>query len=283
MAPGTLSGRPLPQSEPLAVLFSYSCHATVLGSDNLRYSGDYPGAARRYVEQVYAADDPTGGAGAATHAIFLPGCSGNLRPHLLRPDGAFRGGTDHELVVLGRWLGSEVVQVAERIASEPVAALAVGQRLVRLPYARIPDEAELRAALAGRHGFWARALIHRLERDGRLPEAETSEVQVLRLGRHWLVATPGETTLEIGLSIERGLVELGLAHPDRGDLTLTVGYANDYVGYLCAASVITEGGYEPATSWPDYLRPGPFAPEVEPALVDAALTLAQELGPYTHP
>src|SRR2546423_1566129 len=84
-----------------------------------------------------------------------------------------------------------------------------------------------------RRCWWAEGMLDRLAREGSLPEAETSEVQVLRLGRHWLVALPGETMLEIGLSIERGLVELGLAKPERGDLTLTIGYANDYVGYLC--------------------------------------------------
>ena len=76
-----------------------------------------------------------------------------------------------------------------------------------------------------------------------------------------------------------GLVELGLADPARGDLTLTIGYANDYVGYLCTASAFGEGGYEPATAYPDYLRPGPFSPEVEAALVSTALGLALELGP----
>jgi hypothetical protein len=120
-------------------------------------------------------------------------------------------------------------------------------------------------------------MLARLEQEGHLPDHEMAEVQVLRLGGHWLAATPGETTLELGQSIERGLVELGLAHPDRDDLTLAIGYANGYVGYLCAASLILEGGYEPG-DFPSYLRPGPFAPEVEPALVDTALALAQDLA-----
>lgn len=273
--PGTLGGRPLPQTDPVAVLFSYVSHATVLSSDNNRYSGDYPGAARRFVERAYGAD---GQAGDGTQALFLPGCFGNVRPHLLRPDGSFRGATDHELTVLGRWLGSEVVQVAERIVAAPVASIAVGRREVQLPYARLPDAAELRTALEGPRRTWAQAMFDRLERQGRLPESETAEVHVLRLGRHWIAVTPGETTLEIGLAIERGLVELGLARPERGDLALAVGYANDYKGYLCSASVITEGGYEP-NDWAGYLRPGPFAPEIEQALVTTALALAYELGP----
>ena len=45
----------------------------------------------------------------------------------------------------------------------------------------------------------------------------------------------------------------------------------------CAASLMTEGGYEP-TSWSEYLRWGPFAPELESVLVEAALSLARELS-----
>ncbi len=279
--PGTLGGHVLPQTNPLALLFSYPCHPTVLGASNRRYSADYPGAARRFVEQAYGAEAPATGE-SQTRALFLPPCFGNLRPHLLRPgaagaEGAFREGNDYELTVLGRLLGSEVVRVAEEIPEgEAVGEIGVGRREVWLPYSRVPDEATLREALDGPHGAWARATLDRLRRDGRLPEGEMAEVQVIRLGRHWLLATPGETTLEIGLSIERGMAEWGLARPERGDLTLAVGYANGYVGYLCAASLIGEGGYEPG-DYPSYGRPAPFAPEIEPALVNTVLSLAHDL------
>lgn len=313
-APGTLGNRRLPQADPLAVLFAYTCHATVLGATNTRYSADYPGAARRFVERSYAPETPRGengttnasgtvgetsahsgdresdassgssasssGMTGSTRAMFLPGCFGNVRPHLLRPEGSFRGAADHELTVLGRWLGAEVVRVAERIESQPERGIAASSGMARLAYSDMPDGAALRAALTGPKGWWAQAMLDRLERDGTLPDAEDAEVQVLRVGRHWLVGLPGETTLEIGLSIERGLVDLGLADPQRGDLTLVMGYTNGYVGYLCSASVISEGGYEPATSWPDYFRPGPFSAGVEPALVNTALGLAQTMRPH---
>jgi neutral ceramidase len=272
--PGTLGGRALPQSDPIAVLFGYVCHPTVKGADNHRYSGDYPGVARRFVERAYRSDAVE----AASLAFFLPGCFGDVRPHLVNAEGRFRPGTDHELLALGRQLGGEAVRVAESLAGEPVASIGIARRAVRLPYARVADAAELRAALTGPRRYWAEALLDRIEREGKLPEAETSEVQVLRLGRHWTVATPGETVLEIGLAIERGLAELGLARPERGDLVVTVGYANDYVAYLCSASLLTEGGYEP-DSWFEYLRCGPFAPEIESVLVGTALALAAEIGP----
>ena len=68
-----------------------------------------------------------------------------------------------------------------------------------------------------------------------------------------------------------------MADPARGDLTLALGYANDYVAYLCSASIMTEGGYEP-TSWAEYLRCGPFTHELEGLLVSAALELATMSG-----
>ena len=164
---GTLGGRPLPQSDPLAVLFSYVCHATTMGSDNYRFSADYPGSARRVVEGVYQANGAAG-----TRALFLPGCFGNIRPHLLRPDESFRGATDHELLVIGRLLGSEVVQTAERVVSEPVTAIAVARREVSLPYGALPSEAELRAAAADeRRSGWANVMLAQIERDGSLPTA----------------------------------------------------------------------------------------------------------------
>ena len=123
----------------------------MLRDESYLYSGEYPGAARRAAAAMYSAN----GGGAGPPAMFLPACFGNLRPHLLAPDGGFRSGTQHELTVLGRMLGSEVVQVAERIVAAPVSSIAMGRRMVRLPYSHVPDEGELRAALSGPKGFWA--------------------------------------------------------------------------------------------------------------------------------
>ena len=272
-APGTVGGKPLPQADPIALLYSYVCHMNILGSRNLGYSADYAGASRRFVEMAYRRTD-SGGALAA----YLPGCFGNVRPWVLAPDGGFRQGTAHEVDVLGRCLGSEVVKTAERVVGEPVDRLAFARRDVELRYASVAGEPELRAARDGRLRFWAETLLARLQRDGRLPASEWVEVAVCRLGHHWLVTLPGEAMLEIGLSIERGLVELGLAQPQRGDVVLALGYGSHDVGYLCTPAAMLEGGYEPAVSWPYYFRPGPFALDTESRLVAAALQAALEIG-----
>lgn len=274
---GTLGPALLPQTEPVALLFSYSCHPTVLDSHNFRISGDYPGVAQRFIEHAYASED----APRRPLAMFLPGCFGNVRPHLLNAAGRFRGGTDYELRALGRMLGAEVVKVAEQVATEPVQELAAADRRVWLPYARLPSPTDLRVMLGTgpQQDFFARRFLEVLDRDGRLPEGEEATIQVMRLGRHWLVATPGETFQEIGLSIEAGLAEYGLADPSRGDQVWVLGYSNGNVGYLCTALSHSEGGYEPGRAHVGYLRPGPFAPEVEALLISTVLDLAQQLGP----
>ena len=54
--------------QPLAVLFSFSCHPTTLSGGEGFISPDYPGVARHGIE-----------AALGGHALFLPGCFGNVR------------------------------------------------------------------------------------------------------------------------------------------------------------------------------------------------------------
>ena len=264
-APGTLGDGVMPQADPVVVLFSFACHSTVLMSAN-----------RRYRRRLSRGRPPLHRVGICSrqHGRRLP--AGMLRRREVPPAGPGRRvqGRVGPLTVLGRILGSEVVGVAEQLECEAAEDIAVASREVALPYSHVPGEAELRAATDPGDTAWACALLEIIERDGSLPDHEMGEVAVLRLGRHWIATTPGETLIEIGWSIERGLVELGLADLERGDMTLALGYANGNSGYLCTAAAMFEGGYEPARSYKYYLRPGPFAPEIEPTLIQTALDLA---------
>lgn len=248
----------------------YPCHATSLMADNTLYSADFPRAARRFLESVYC---------NRTLAVYLPRCSGDLRPNLVAPDGTFRSATGHELTVFGRLLGAAVIQAAESAVPSSSGALTSATRSVSLPFDHVPDEQELLAvAVHSTHGVWARELLERLKKHGVLPTYADAEIQIMRLGRHWVIATSGETMIGIGRAIEQGFTDPGLATPGQGDHTMVLGYTNSNAGYFCTSSSFFEGGYEPGTSFNYYLHPGPFSPKIETTLANTALELALELG-----
>jgi hypothetical protein len=75
-----------------------------------------------------------------------------------------------------------------------------------------------------------------------------AEVQVLRIGDVALVGIPGEPFADLGLQIK----SLSAASEPRGEsgspntsaVSLCLGYANDYLGYIAPASEWNRGGYE---------------------------------------
>src|SRR5215472_8284754 len=57
---------------PMAVLVNYSCHPVVFGSDNLKYSADFPAAMSRVVESEF---------GGKVLSFFLQGAPGDINPY----------------------------------------------------------------------------------------------------------------------------------------------------------------------------------------------------------
>lgn len=224
---------------PLAVAFNYACHATVMGSDNLIISADYPGAAARFVARAL---------GEGVTPLFLAGCGGDINP-------ASRGSFDH-VDRLGTILGAEVVRVTLETKTSVRALLAAASEVIDLPLLRIPNKSRAReivtqcradlreAQAAGRRGpeldlplayvEWAEAVLEAVRRRGQ-DLTERYEIQVFRIGSGALVALPSETFVEIGLNIK-----------SRSPFatTLTVGTANGCIGYLPTEAAHAEGGYE---------------------------------------
>jgi hypothetical protein len=273
------------QGDPLAVIFLYACHSTALSS-TLLISSEHPGMACDFIERVYD---------GATMALFLQGCTGDVRPNITNDEGRFRGGTPEEVRRLGRRLGAEVVRVCETLAGGDRPAvynasdvLRVASRRVKLPFAKLPKAASLRRILresktAYERG-WAQHVLNQLK-NGKLPTQESAEVQALRVGDHAFIGLPGEPMTELGWRIEQRTSELvrnvQSQNPRQVEAsarpTFVLGFANANVGYLCTAASYSEGGYEPATSYRAYARPAPFTPEVERILVNGATSVAQKI------
>lgn len=60
-----------PEGAPVAVLFNYAAHATVLGADNLLFSSDFVGPARDHLAELIGGD---------VQPIFINGAQGDLSP-----------------------------------------------------------------------------------------------------------------------------------------------------------------------------------------------------------
>ncbi|CAA9289389.1 MAG: hypothetical protein AVDCRST_MAG77-4530 [uncultured Chloroflexi bacterium] len=284
-ATGAGGGTMAPSAPPLATLFRYTCHATSLGADNYLFTADYPGAAASFVERAY---------GGRTTALFLQGCTGNIRPHYTGASGGFRSATWDELDRAGRELGGAVVSAAERSTlrtGDPGAAgtsstaevsIAAAGRTDLVPYAPPPDHADLDRTFAAGHWpdgaavsdadrAWA-VEVRDAAAQGTLPRGMEAEVQVLRLGGVWLVFLPGEVFVEIGWRVRDAVAAATGAAPH--DVVVSA-YANGNAGYVPTGAAIPEGGYEVTV----HRRAGNtgYTAEAEEILVRSAAALATAL------
>jgi neutral ceramidase len=263
--------------QPIAILFRYSAHPVTVGPRSVVASTDYPGPARRIVEQSL------GGV-----PIFLQGCGGNVNPAV---------GIGYEIDCsdtkerVGIELGAEATRVAagirtnrrpgprtgfgtvpnirftpwDWVSGNPCDRLAAVEDVVVLDFGELPPLAQAReiherwtATLAERtagpaadwevrvarkYANWARILVEAVE-DGH-PTCELP-MQALCINDVVLVGISAEVFYESGFAVQ----ELASA-PD----ALVLGYTNGVIGYLPRAEDLPEGGWRVDGEYalPDFL------------------------------
>ena len=232
-----------PDGTPLALVFGYACHATVL--DGYEWSGDYPGFAQAALETQYP---------GAT-AMFFAGCGADQNPLPRRS------------VSLARQYGTTLAAAVVRVLEDPMtplaSRLAVAYREVDLPLEAGPTEASLRERAGAASGYEQRcteALLQHLEQEGSLPVSYPYPVQTWRLGSQLLVALGGETVVSYAIGIKERL----------GQETFVMGYANDLMAYIPSERVREEGGYEGGGAQIIYGLPAPWAAGLEERILSEA-------------
>jgi len=182
-----------PRGEPVAVVWNYAIHGTMLGPRNRRLSGDVMGVATRALEESLGVP-----------ALFVNGAVGDVSPH---------GHGAPAMASTGRAL-AETVQSAWTSASR-MAALPFAIRTARIG---LPSP-----ALSLRHcvARWLPAARVPL---GRFLPAET-ELVAVALGRVAWVTMPGEPVSALGRDIKT-------AAGDRWAHVVVAGVSNDYLGYF---------------------------------------------------
>jgi neutral ceramidase len=226
---------------PLAAVLNYACHPVSLGSRCTDISADFPGTARRLVEEQTGAI-----------CLFLQGAAGNINPLLMGWDWT-------HLARLGLPLGAEAVRVYWSVApgNEPAdSGLAAASSRLQLPpllpssiaegqetVSMLERERE-RLSAAGDEGalWWAERRLERARRGLEALRGSTpvppveAELMALRLSDSvGVVTAPGEIFTEIGQSI---------VARSPFDHTLYATYANGTIQYVPTRAAYAEGGYE---------------------------------------
>ena len=258
-----------------AVLINYACHPTVLGSNNLLATGDFPHFTVEKVEQAIGSDG---------FAMFVNGTQGNIsmgHSSELSAIGVITlGRTFENAAKLGYMLADATLEALSDIQTKENSEINVTNSLVNFPLKDLPNieeaahnfrkaeenlaqvsqsdatEALMKAKshllYASITNFYARETAHL---DGHLPV----ELQAARIGDAVFLAVPAEVFVEIGLELKRRT-----AHK-----TYIVGIANGYIAYFPTETAYADGGYEVVSS--------KIAPESETIFYQEALRLEERL------
>lgn len=214
----------------IASVVNFTCHAVVLGANNLLISGDYPGYLSRTVEAL------EGGV-----CLFFNGALGDVNPDTPGTDysrvydrsiGNFR-----DAVRMGRALGGEAVKILNSTETVGEAEIASVSRRVRFklrPVVEFNPSEEPTEIEASR----LKPLLTRITEtiSERFPGGVADlPLKGFRVGGLAGVALPGEPFVELGLRIKK-------ESPFRA--TMVVGCATCELGYIPTREAFDEGGYE---------------------------------------
>jgi len=263
----------------IAVLINYATHAVVLGPRNLEYSGDFPGAAARRLDEL------TGGIG-----LYLQGACGDVDP-VTQLERGWGQGTFEDCEAIGSRLAEAALDALRDAPRTPEVTLRAASRVVDVPLDPAPSLDELdrliarfradrKAAIAGAVRdtagemtantmlVWARKLRRHIRLQN-VPTTLSAEVFAARINDVRIIGLPFETYTDIGLRIKQGLEPID---------AVVVGYANGLYGYCPTTWAKDQGGYgaDASCRWFDALLT-PIGRGADDVLVGAAVELARTL------
>lgn len=220
----------------LAVVFGYACHPVTAGTHNRLLSAEYPGAAADAVEATLE---------GSPVALFVNGGAGDVNPRAFPY--AERGNVvqwaraataDEEARTVrsvrearrfGTMLGGEVLRVAAATSIAVDDTLTTWHTYIDAP---LKETSGL--------DLFLRHMPHTEQATARLRGQASIETEVaaLRIGPMAFVTLPGEPFVQTALDLQAALP--GRAAP----VVRTIGYANDYPGYLPPPEDMRENRYE---------------------------------------
>jgi len=251
------------------VLFNYGCHPVmVYGFAWDGISADYPGACRNRLVELL---------GSNTHAQFIQGFAGNVRPRRLADldEGTFRKSTSEDYVATGRELADDVVAAIEtggeslELDLNCVSGFAMAPRNMDVipPLSHWEDLANSDAELESNLGaYWVERLRSGIPPVRFLPWA----VGLIRLAEgHTIAWLANEVVAEWLPHLRTWLNDPNL---------IAWGYCQDGRNYMPTDELIPEGGYEVDRA-NTYTRsgPGPFRAGINEAVKETFRRLVDRI------
>ena len=226
-----------------AVLYSLSCHPTIMNNDNLLLSADFTGYANKAISQF------------CEMAVFVNGSAGDMSTRFTRRESTF-----DECSRIGGIVGLKVSEMLEgagrhvplsevslvyhtvylkRVVSdspdEAAKKYSIAENNLRKVLARTTDPSGIRKAQSYVEGASANLLRSQLPQDGQTTEIPV-KVGILSLNDRKIVCSPFELFSTLALRLkEKARVEM-------------FGYANELLGYLADADSYENMEYEALSS-----------------------------------
>jgi hypothetical protein len=230
----------------IAELVHFACHPVVFGGQNLKYTAEFPGAMRDYVEKQL------GGT-----CLFMQGACGNVNPFV-------RGeSTDEGYALLrqeGEKLGNEVVRITESMQSLPSDALEIIARnyTTELDYRFDLNDEKVKEFYIKLYG---KEYFDEFYKDR--PPTIKAQTPIVMLGKQiaW-VGFPGEFFNEFQIDLRK---RSPIAH------TFFLGYCDELFSYFPTIQAASEGGY--GASYSTYVEVG-----AGERLVDRAIIALHQLA-----
>lgn len=241
-----------PAGNPVAILFGYACHNTVLGGQEV--NGDYAGFAQSYLEQRYP----------GSVALYVQGAGADSNPLPRRTVEIARR--------YGQTLADSVSEVMAGKMKPVTGPLKTAMEIADLrfagPFGRERWERETKAsnAVEKRHGA---RMLSMLDAGKQIPASYSYPVQAWKFGGQFLLLTFG------------GELVVDYSHRFKSkygwDSTWVAGYSNDVFGYVPSLRVLREGGYEGGGAMLFGSNPGAFAEDVEEVIANATEKVAAKV------
>jgi len=241
---------------PICLLFGAPCHPTTMSHPNYLVSAEYPGVARRIIEQ--SLED--------TPSLFIQGIGGDVKPAIVAGDDGFRSGTYDDVEAVGKELADDVKNTMNTRLEPLDIQLRTSLTRIPLPFADgWTEETFVRYSANEQSEFrrnWAHHWLDKINKGETIPTSMDLTLSILELAPGVrLCGIAGELLTDIGMKIK---------HHFTDGLTLPCGYTNGRIGYIPDSNVLREGGYEATeTVFFTMGMPAPWREDIDDTLLDA--------------